>query len=146
MFLNEKWCKEFFDTVQSKMGYIYVAHPKYIQDEEVFKIGLSKSNPFVRMKTLNSSGVMKGFHLDRVYFSIDRFNMEKTIHTHFKDCRLEKEFFKGNLQFFNHFISGVEEAERNFFNFCDYFSLINGTFETWLDSFDLPLLIDMSAN
>lgn len=78
-----------------KQGWIYIAKNKVYPQ---LKIGRTSHNPWVRAKTLSTSGVIDEYE---ILFSIQTFNqfiLEKKIHNKLKKKRFKKEFFNISLE------------------------------------------------
>lgn len=79
----------------TKEEYVYImSNPSF--DHDVFKIGWTREHPIIRANDLHTSGVPTSFVVEYVIITTEGVKLEKQLHTHLKQYRMEKnrEFFK----------------------------------------------------
>jgi len=79
----------------TKEQYVYImSNPSF--DDDVFKIGWTREHPIIRANDLHTSGVPTPFVIESVIITTEGVKLEKHLHTHLKQYRMEnnREFFK----------------------------------------------------
>ena len=79
---------------EQKEQYVYIMS-NACYDDDVFKIGWTSRHPFQRISQLNT-GAPTPFIVELVIVTLEGCKLEKQIHTHLKQYRMEtnREFFK----------------------------------------------------
>lgn len=95
--------KEYFIK---KQGWIYIAKNKVYPQ---LKIGRTSHNPWVRAKSLSTSGVIDDYEILFAVSSFNQFLLEKKIHQKLKNKRFKKEFF--NISF-NHAVEQITQHSQ----------------------------------
>jgi hypothetical protein len=82
------------DPKEQKEQYVYIMS-NACYDDDVFKIGWTSRHPFYRISQLNT-GAPTPFIVELVIVTLEGCKLEKQIHTHLKQYRMEtnREFFK----------------------------------------------------
>jgi len=80
------------DTTPKKEQYVYIMS-NACYDDDVVKIGWTSKHPFHRVSQLNT-GAPTPFVVDSVIITTEGPRLEKQIHTHLKQYRINREFFK----------------------------------------------------
>jgi hypothetical protein len=79
----------------TKEQYVYImSNPSF--DDDVFKIGWTREHPIIRANDLYTSGLPTPFVVEYVIITTEGVKLEKQLHTHLKQYRMEnnREFFK----------------------------------------------------
>jgi hypothetical protein len=80
------------DTKPKKEQYVYIMS-NACYDDDVVKIGWTSKHPFHRVSQLNT-GAPTPFIVDSVIITTEGPRIEKQIHNHLKQYRMNREFFK----------------------------------------------------
>lgn len=88
-------CDNMTTINNTKDEYVYImSNPSF--DNNVFKIGWTREHPIIRANDLHTSGVPTPFVVESVIITTEGVKLEKQLHTHLKQYRMEnnREFFK----------------------------------------------------
>lgn len=111
--MNEK----IYDIIHNKQGFVYIASYKDENlggniYENTYKIGGSKKeNPFLREKSLNVTNAIGVFRLEKAYKFLCTYYNEVYIHKYFSDYRINKEFFKVEIEKIEEILDIVTDYE-----------------------------------
>lgn len=101
-------------------GYIYIA----ANDVDIYmlKIGKTTQNPYDRVKSLNTTGVVHPLKLMKYYSVVDIHRAERLIHRHLESYRYrsDREFFKVDLQYADEQIIKLLSSNRLFLSSGKY--------------------------
>lgn len=89
---------------EPRAGYVYVVSNIGSFGPDVYKIGVTRrQNPKERVDELGDASVPFKFDLHTMVFSLDAYDLEAKLHSHFERCRVNKvndwkEFFRADIQ------------------------------------------------
>ncbi|WP_283699293.1 GIY-YIG nuclease family protein [Clostridium perfringens] len=106
---EEKMKKAESMAQKTRAGYVYVISNIGSFGEDVYKIGLTRRlDPMERVKELSDASVPFRFDVHAIIYSEDAPTLEKDLHNHFADKRLNKVNLR--KEFFNVKLTDIEDV------------------------------------
>ena len=150
--LQEDKALKFYNFVEKNRGYVYVMAPPNRKD--LIKVGLTKHNPFLRAKSLSSTGVMGAFELLWVTEFANVHWAEAKVHKLLTAYHEQKEFFSTTLDHAKKAINHVLSEEQGLLMSLNPSRLplglqvisttpegVSESFFKWFSGLDIDLLI-----
>lgn len=128
----------FYEFVQKRKGYVYAMQPP---NSDLYKVGRTSKNPFLREKSLTTAGVIGEYRLKWCAEFANASWAEAEIHKTLAEYHDTKEFFKAPLQVIMDAIEDQVEEENNLLKHLQKDVLLYKPLEVWLDSIDVATLI-----
>lgn len=136
--LSDSKAKAFYDFVQSRKGYVYIMQPP---TSDLYKVGRTSKNPFVREKTLTTAGVIGEYRLKWCAEFANSSWAEAAIHTNLSTYHDTKEFFKAPLDVLKETLEQQVKIEDNLLKDLQKELLLTQSYEYWIATIDVNTLI-----
>jgi hypothetical protein len=137
--LQENNARLFYEFAKKNKGYVYIMYPPNRTD--LIKVGLTKKNPFLRVKSLGTAGVLGGFELVWITEFINVHWAESRVHELLTAYHDQKEFFSTTVDHAKKAMATVKREEEGLLYPTNTMQLLAGDFHAWFKGLEIEAFI-----